>query len=565
MKAASPAEPQGPEIRPPGALGRPEGPKGGWANTAGTALIREPRPEDPRQVAPDPQDVLSSMQSFETHSMAPPLHPEAATSSSATAADPRSPSAWRRIGPYDVVEEIGSGGMALVYKAIQPSLGRPVAIKVLRPEYVHDRQISTRFEREASALATLQHGNIVHVYDFAREANRAYIVMEYVEGVDLYDVLAEARRMPADVAALVARGVSEGLEHAHSRGIIHRDIKPSNIILSKKGEIKIMDFGIARDPGKSDLTRAGLAVGTPAYMAPEQIRGDTIDFRTDLFAVGIVLYEMLAGTKPWIEEEGRSITIKVLDEPMQPLSAVAPEIPPALVSIVERCLRKRPDQRFGSTHQLTSALDAYIQRHVAAEPRTRLLVYMHNRQLITGDEAATSVSTDLLTEASVRRRDVGIPLPAARLLLQPVLWAHAAAFALIVGICGLAGAGVWSDGEPRSAPIVTVGSASLGGGPQGSADAIGARASVGPAATEGPHGWVRIVVQPWARVFIDGQYFDTTPFDRPIALPPGSHRIGFRNPYFEDEDRFVEIREGETARVRVALKPTEESGEEDAP
>ena len=231
------------------------------------------------------------------------------------------------MGPYNVVDEIGAGGMAVVYEAIQPSLDRRVAIKVLRPEYMHDRQIATRFEREAAALAAMQHGNIVHVYDFVVEANRAYIVMEYVDGIDLFDILAEAKRVPPEVAALIARGMSEGLAHAHHRGIIHRDIKPSNILVSKMGEVKIMDFGIARDPGKSDLTQVGLAVGTPAYMAPEQIRGDRIDFRTDLFAVGIVLYEMLSGEKPWTEEEGRAITIKVLDEPMQPLREVAPDVP----------------------------------------------------------------------------------------------------------------------------------------------------------------------------------------------------------------------------------------------
>ena len=490
---------------------------------------------------------------------------------------------WRRssthpgakIGPYDVVEEIGSGGMALVYKAVQPSLGRLVAIKVLRPEYVHDRQIAARFEREASALATLQHGNIVHVYDFAQEADRAYIVMEYVDGVDLYDILAEAKRMPAEVAALIARGVAEGLEHAHSRGIVHRDIKPSNIILSKKGEIKIMDFGIARDPGKSDLTRAGLAVGTPAYMAPEQIRGDTVDFRTDLFAVGIVLYEMLAGSKPWVEEEGRSITIKVLDEPMVPLLSVAPDVPPTLAAIVERCLKKRPDHRFGSTHQLTSALDAYIQRQVPAEPRTRLLVYLRNRRFITDDEAATSVRTDVLAEASVRRRDVGIPLPPTGLLLRPVLWAHAAAMALVLGVCTLAALGVWSSDGPRIRPTVTLqptlpraaGAAdqlsAMRSSPSG--DAVSA-ASAGRGTTEAAaaralpasaSASVKIVAQPWARVFINGEYFDTTPFARPVVLAPGRHRVGFRNPYFESEDRIVDLAEGQTLMLRVSLKPLE--------
>ena len=513
------------------------------------------RPRTASSPAAPSHDIVSALPSVETNLaersasvipraiLPPPVDP---------------PTVVGRLGPYDVVDEIGAGGMALVYKAVQPSLGRLVAIKVLRPEYMHDRQIATRFEREAAALATLQHGNIVHVYDFARQADRAYIVMEYVEGVDLYDLLAEAKRLPADVAALVARGVSEGLEHAHSRGIIHRDIKPSNIIVSKKGEIKIMDFGIARDPGKSDLTRAGLAVGTPAYMAPEQIRGDTIDFRTDMFAVGIVLYEMLAGSKPWVEEEGRSITIKVLDEPMRPLLAVAPDVPPALLSIVERCLNKRPDQRFASTHQLTVALDEFIQRGVTVEPRSRLLIFLSNRGYISQAEAASSVTADQLAGAAVRRRDVGIPLPPMGLLLRPVIMAHAVVLALVLlmyVLSSVTGA-EYRRPTPTLTLLPTLPSAAR---PMGAASAVEPMPNaVASAGLEEPAGWLRVVAHPWARVFIDTEYIDTTPFARSIRLTPGRHRVGFRNPYFESQDRFVEIVAGKTGVLKVALPPLED-------
>ena len=452
------------------------------------------------------------------------------------------------MGPYEILGEIGSGGMAIVYKAVQPSLSRKVAIKVLRPEYVNDRQIATRFEREAAALAALQHGNIVHVYDFVVDASRAYIVMEYVDGVDLFDILAEAKRMPADVATLVARGVAEGLEHAHHRGIVHRDIKPSNILVSKLGEVKIMDFGIARDPTKSDLTQVGLAVGTPAYMAPEQIRGDRIDSRTDVFALGIVLYEMLSGEKPWTEEEGRAITIKVLDEPMRPLRSVAPDTPPALATVVERCLQKRPEDRFASTHLLTAALDAYIQRHISVDPRARLVVYLRNRELITGDEATQAVPAELLDEAMVIRRDAGIPPPPARLLLTPVAWANGVALLLILGVTGLFGWATHSDAD-RAPPTVVLQSAT-------EATQAPEKETVvrGLAAPTGEVGFVKVVVQPWARVFVDGTYVDMTPFDRPIPLAPGIHRIGLRNPYFVGEDHMVDVRLNDTSTVKATLR-----------
>ncbi|MEQ8274345.1 MAG: serine/threonine-protein kinase [Deltaproteobacteria bacterium] len=479
----------------------------------------------------------------------------------------------RRVGPYRVLEELGSGGMAVVYKAVQPALDRLVAIKELRAEYVHDKQIATRFEREATSLATLQHGNIVHVYDYLKDLESAYIVMEYVDGIDLFDVLAESDKVPPDIAAIVAAEVAEGLEYAHYRGIVHRDIKPSNILLSKRGEVKIMDFGIARDPGKSELTQVGLAVGTPAYMAPEQIRGDTIDFRTDVFALGICLYEMLSGHKPWPEEEGRSVTVKVLDEPYVPLEKTAPGVPPELSQIVSRCLAKDPGRRFATTYELRSALESYATREVRSDPRTRIALYLRNRGFISDAEAANFVDTTLLNDASMRRRDEGIPLPPADVLLKPVGLAHALALAVIV-IAGLLAVffpiGQSLEGTARAAP--DTGAAA----PPVDVEAVVAqrvaeelakrptpkaapsRGALGKNAApraplNGDEGFVRVVVKPWARVFVDGDFYDYTPFANAIPLGPGRHRIGLRNPYYEGVDRYVEVETGKTQTVKISL------------
>jgi serine/threonine-protein kinase len=502
---------------------------------------------------------------------------------SPSASPPRVDQEERRVGPYKILEELGSGGMAVVYKAIQPSLDREVAIKELRSEYVHDRQIATRFEREAQSLATLQHGNIVHVYDYLHDRESAYIVMEYVDGIDLFDVLAETERVPPEIAALIGVGVAEGLEYAHYGGIVHRDIKPSNILVSKRGEVKVMDFGIARDPGKSELTQVGLAVGTPAYMAPEQIRGDRIDFRTDIFAFGIVLYEMIAGEKPWKEEEGRSVTVKVLDEPYPPIEQVRRDVPPELVKVISRCLEKNPAARYASTYELRRDLETYLARVLPLDPRGRLVLFLRNRGFITEAQAGSFVDAELLRDASLRRRDEGIPLPPAERLLRPVGIAHAIALGVILLALLLAAFSPFGKELPESRPVMIpeANAARLPAeeparrtqpDPQDLAPVEEAAKTATPklgrlskpaARLAGNEGFVRIVVSPWARVFIDGEFYDYTPFAAPIALAPGEHTIGFRNPYYEAVDRVIIVESGKTQLLKQALVPEREEG--DAP
>ncbi|MCC7385491.1 MAG: serine/threonine protein kinase [Deltaproteobacteria bacterium] len=358
---------------------------------------------------------------------------------------PAAPSTGRSLGAYRVLGELGSGGMAIVYKALQPSLDRLVAIKELRQEFVSDRQICARFEREATSLATLQHGNIVHIYDFIRDVDTAYIVMEYVEGTDLFDVLHDARGLPPDVAAVIALQLAEGLEYAHYHGIIHRDVKPSNLLISKLGEVKIMDFGIARDHGRADLTQVGMSLGTPAYMAPEQIRGDKVDFRADIFGLGIVLYEMLSGHKPWGDDESSTnIARKVLYEEMTPIRQHCPDLPAALAQIIESCLAKEPDRRYPSTHDLRRALAAYLAEEVAIDPRQRLVVFLRNRGQITEGEATSFVHSSVLYDGVLRRRDLGLPSVEPRALVRPLLKVSGAVLLALIAALVL---GLWAPIE----------------------------------------------------------------------------------------------------------------------
>ncbi|MDH5493703.1 MAG: serine/threonine protein kinase, partial [Myxococcales bacterium] len=245
-----------------------------------------------------------------------------------------------RIGNCRILGEIGSGGMAVVYKAVQDPLGRIVAIKALKPSIAIDSQFAKRFEREAHFMASLQHENILHVHDYVKDGRSMYIVMEYVEGIDLYDLLDHSPRLPVEVAAIITLQVARALDYAHFRGIIHRDIKPANIMISRHGEVKLMDFGIARDDKLSDLTETGTGLGTPSYMSPEQILGDKLDFRSDIFSVGIVLYQMITGRKPFVEDEARTVMQKIrLDRYTSPrkLNTIVPR---QLERILARCMEK---------------------------------------------------------------------------------------------------------------------------------------------------------------------------------------------------------------------------------
>ncbi|MBI2377877.1 MAG: serine/threonine protein kinase [Deltaproteobacteria bacterium] len=347
----------------------------------------------------------------------------------------------RGIANYKVLGELGSGGMAVVFKAQQPALDRLVAIKELRAEYMADTQVLARFEREATSLAALQHGNIVHIYDYFRDAESAFIVMEFVDGLDLFDVLAKCGRLPIDVAAILGLQIAEGLEYAHYRGIVHRDIKPSNILISKNGEVKLMDFGIARDPGRADLTQIGMSLGTPAYMAPEQIAGDKIDFRADLFSFGICLYEMLTGHRPWGDDDGQAITRKVLYEGFTPVTTHRPDIPEPLERIIEACLEKYPDNRYKSTYELRRALAAFTTANLKSDPRQRVVVFLKNRGMAVDGGVAGHVDPALLGDEDVLRADRGIaPLPPSALLRPAVgvgiVAALAAMLAALLGTMG---------------------------------------------------------------------------------------------------------------------------------
>jgi HAMP domain-containing protein len=280
----------------------------------------------------------------------------------------------REVGRYRILERLGRGGMATVFKAHDPGIGRDVAIKFLHASLCEDPECRVRFLREARAAGGLSHPNIVTVHDVGEIEGRPYVAMEYLHGDVLADVMKPGHTMP--VREVIAMGIqlANALGYAHSRGIVHRDIKPGNIIrLQGTDTIKVTDFGIAHmdAPGAGEQrTRVGDVLGTPQYMSPEQTRGEKLDGRSDLFTVGVVLYQMLAGQRPFQGDSLVAIAMKIANDEPPPLEKLRPDAPPALRRIVERCLAKAPERRWQSGRELAEALGR-VQASLEEQARER--------------------------------------------------------------------------------------------------------------------------------------------------------------------------------------------------
>ncbi|HEX9945397.1 MAG TPA: protein kinase [Thermoanaerobaculia bacterium] len=262
----------------------------------------------------------------------------------------------RELGPYRLVREIGSGGMGVVYEAEDTRLRRRVAIKLLPPELSRDRGAKERFLREARAASALDDPNICTVHDIGERDGQLYIIMAYYEGETLKERLARGP-LPISEARQVAIEVARALARAHEAGIVHRDIKPANVMLTRHGKVKVLDFGIAKMRGDATLTHIGSSPGTPAYMSPEQVRGEPVDGRTDIWSLGALLYEMLAGCRPFPGDDEWAVLSAVQSRKAEPLERIRPEVPQALSRTVAKALAKDPAERHQSAAELLSDLE----------------------------------------------------------------------------------------------------------------------------------------------------------------------------------------------------------------
>jgi hypothetical protein len=441
-----------------------------------------------------------------------------------------------RIGNCRIVGEIGSGGMAVIYKAVQEPLERVVAIKALKPSIAVDSHFAMRFEREARFMASLQHENILHVYDFLKDGDTMYIIMEYVQGIDLYDLLQLTPKLPVDVAAVIGLQIARALDYAHFRGIIHRDIKPANIIISHQGEVKLMDFGIARDHSLADLTETGTGVGTPSYMSPEQILGDKLDFRSDIFSLGIVLYQCIAGQKPFVEDETRTVMQKIrLDRYLSPRKVVS-SVPRSMERILARCMEKAPASRYPSTQALIDDLMEFLAARVGMNHSARLVMFLRELSVISEIEAEETLKAGTTRGSRGGQGDRALVRSAA-LMFSALFLTLVATGGAIQASTGRFNEKGFGFSHESDAPIV----------PRNA-------------------GYIEVVADPWADIYVDGEQVATTPTSARIALPPGRHYVKYKNPFFVEQATEIFVRPGQTQHLsaRLVAKPAQKVREEAA-
>lgn len=407
---------------------------------------------------------------------------------------------------YEILETVQEGQFATSYRAKDRVLDRLVLLKVLSPRTATDHDLVQRFRREALLQARLKHPNIVTVYDFGAEDD-FYIASEYIEGRALDRLLKEKGRLSLAELAPIASAVARALEYAHERGVVHRDLKPANIMIAHSGEAKLTDFGLAfcRDMGQ--LTQEGCVIGTPAYMSPEQSRGRRTDARTDIFSLGVVIYEALSGTNPFSADSIADSMSLVLNKEPEPLSELAPEVPDEVSGLVSRMLAKEPDSR---PHDLGEV-----------------------RRVFSTVVSGTDVSRQRMT------RQVLVP--------SLVLVAAAAAAAALLdlrhkpqSLGAYRGPGAVSIAVPDSsstAPESTKPQSPAGEGRPAATDSQ----RPAPPARAPAFCRTRISVSPWAEVSINGRSFGVTPFAEPLLLPLGRHVIELKNPYYPVLSKTVDI------------------------
>jgi serine/threonine-protein kinase len=426
----------------------------------------------------------------------------------------------RKIGNFVVERELGQGGMGVVCLARQPALERPVVLKTLRRDLADDPSLEERFQREAQAAAGVHHQNVVAVYDCFSFRGECFIAQEYVDGMDLASILQAAQRLSPRVAALIALEMTRGLEEIHARGIVHRDLKPANILLGREGETKIADFGIALDGKAKALTQVGVALGTPQYMSLEQLLGERADYRSDLYSLGVVLYEMLTGEIPFAEsesgEDGPSLARRIQGGRFPSPRRHAPTTPRPLVRLIRSCLRAKAKKRIASATAVRRALERHLGAPSPADCRSEIAAFLWERKIFR----ATSGKTAL-----VKR-----PRKATRRQRGGAGWRWAGALAGCAAV---------------AAAALTTGRVDL-------------RALPLPAAFAGGEvAVVRFETPPRTEIRID----DGEPVARsaPIQLAPGPHRVAFAHPRFGRSERTLDLESGEERVVQNVFQSPETS------
>jgi serine/threonine-protein kinase len=459
--------------------------------------------------------------------------------------------------------------MGVVHLARQPDLDRLVVLKRMRRDLTADPSMVARFEREARAAAAVQHHHVVAVHDCFVHRGDHWIAQEFVDGIDLAEVLRRAGPLPSEVAARIALGVALGIEEVHSRGIVHRDLKPSNVLIGRGGEVKIADFGIAIERGGPGLTLPGTMLGSVPYMSPEQMMGEQVDHRTDLYSFGILLYEMLCGVPPFrTSEEGAPDTLLErmqrgrFDRP----STHGVSVPWWLTRLIRRCLRPKPSTRIQTFTEVRRRIERRVRATSPTACRRSIAAALVTRGALEPTEQGTVVSpVASAAPARSRRRIVLVAISAA-------VVASAAAIAWRAGMPGTTDAPRESArevvAEVDSAPATEdatipmlpaadgeVATTPDGGVVDGAEAALATAATLAPVPTSAPvPAELRFAVTPWARITVDDDPTFLTPRAAPLTLPPGRHRVVFEHPTLGRSEVVVDLAEGERRMLRRNLR-----------
>ncbi len=572
----------------------------------------------------------------------------------------------RKIRNFEIKELIATGGMAAIYKATQLSLDRTVAIKILHGHLAQDRDFIVRFEREAKAAANLQHENIVNILDFGSENEIYFIAMEYVDGKSLKEILSQVKFIPQEIALAIAVEISKGLGYAHQKGVVHRDVKPANILIGYDGTVKIADFGLAQAQDLTSITVTGSIVGTPAYMSPEQAAGKKVDNRSDIFSLGVVIYEMLTSIKPFRGENYSSVIHEILTSvPQKPVEA-NPLIQTEVSAIIEKMLDKDPDKRYQSVEEFSEDIVNHLQRAKIQVNRkeigafvstptqyfqnllqkrkerhyergvyfmnlgyekiddamgefekvlildpddSKARIYLEDLKKKKEKIAVTQKKIAERKEKSRKRTGARVPLiigsVAAVLFIafalfkflprhtkqtqsEPIIWGRALINTEPPGAMVL----LDNDSLPGLTPItkesLTIGEHRIelrktGYQPYSHTFVIKGNDTVNlninliaevaekdtitptrpplqPKPVQPPvsgTSYLKIKVEPWARIYIDNVYVETTPIARSISLSSGMHTIRLENPNFKIWQKKIRFEPDRTVDLNVTLEPLE--------
>ncbi len=494
-----------------------------------------------------------------------------------------------RFGGYRITGTIGSGALSTIFKAVSSSTpGRVVALKALKSQIAPTSSFGDQLEREATILADLAHPNVVLLLEASRtESGRPYVVLEWIDGPSLHDVLtaveeASTRRsrsrdktakktLSVPAALAIACGICAALEHIHERDVVHRDVKPSNVLLSKTGHVKVIDFGIAQRPrtasmsdtlGTEGITASGRmapeqvkdAFGTPAYMSPEQILGDFVDGRSDLFSLGVVLYQMLSGSRPFETPEKsdgkRSAAQRIRRDAPAALRERAPHCPRAVERIVMRLLEKSPNDRYPSAGAVRERLEHALRAETREDPA--VLIRAALAEVGFGpkaDEKDAKRDAESRPIGSVSRPIAPVARPASSPRIStraPVSLARAVAGFGVVAALFVGGVVAIEAGNAQARDARNAGTRALELAPEGA-------------------GGLRVVATPWAHVRVDGQLVETTPFARAIPLPAGKHFVTLTHPDATSAvEREVDIVVGETVTLDVTMDLSADDAGKDA-